>query len=311
MTSLLVGTDDGLHHLIGLGERGAVELPGRVVDALASDADVWWALTDGRQLWRGAASGNWEPVGELRGLRANCLCASPNQVLVGTSEAHLARLETHQPIGSPTDSRLAPVQAFDRTVGRDDWYTPWGGPPDVRSISRGADGSMYANVHVGGIVRSTDGGETWHPTIDIHSDVHEVLAPAGHPGVVLAACARGLARSADGGDTWEIEAEGLHSTYSRAVAAGDESVYLSASLGPRGGRACLYRRPLVGRSFEKCSEGLPEWFAGNIDTFCVAASGSEVAFGTEDGSVFVSTDTGRRWETWAENLPPVRCLALL
>jgi len=176
-------------------------------------------------------------------------------------------------------------------------------------MSRGEDGTIYANVHVGGIVRSRDDGASWEPTIDIDADVHEVLAPEGHGRLVVAACARGLAGSDNGGDTWIIETDGLHATYCRAVAVGNETLYLSASLGPRGGQAALYRIPISGGPFEKCSDGLPEWFPSNIDTACLAAVGSEVAFGTEGGSVFVSGDSGATWDEWASGLPPVRCVA--
>jgi hypothetical protein len=31
---------------------------------------------------------------------------------------------------------------------------------------------VYVGVHVGGIIRSDDGGETWTDTIDLHVDVH-------------------------------------------------------------------------------------------------------------------------------------------
>jgi len=66
------------------------------------------------------------------------------------------------------------------------------------------------NVHVGGIVRTRDAGETWEPTIDICTDVHEVWA--GEP-VVFAACALGPCPvSEDRGDSWCIEDEGLHAT---------------------------------------------------------------------------------------------------
>jgi hypothetical protein len=239
-------------------------------------------------------------VAGVERFRPNCLCPIPSGLLVGTSEAHLARV---------ADGMVEPIDSFERTEGREHWYTPWGGPPDVRSMSRGDDGTIYANVHVGGVVRSRDDGASWEPTIDIHADVHQVLAPEGHRRLVVAACARGLAGSDDGGDTWIFETDGLHATYCRAVAVGDETLYLSASLGPRGGRAALYRIPITGGPFEKCSTGLPEWFPTNIDSSCLAAVGSTVAFGTDDGTVFGSEDSGGTWEAWAEGLPSVRCVA--
>jgi hypothetical protein len=275
------------------------ELAHHEVGALAAHMATWWAIVDGDEVWR-AEGDAWGRAAGLGRSRANCLCPTSAGLLIGTSEARLARL---------VDRDVQAVESFDRTPGRDDWYTPWGGPPDVRTISLADDGTIHANVHVGGIVRSRDDGATWEPTLEIDADVHEVLAPAGHDRLVVAACARGLAISEDGGDSWRYETEGLHANYCRAVAVGDGTLYLSASQGPRGGRAALYRRPITGATFDKCAEGLPEWLPTNIDSMCVAAAGSTVAFGTDEGTVFGSEDSGATWDAWAEGLPPVRCLA--
>jgi hypothetical protein len=88
-------------------------------------------------------------------------------------------------------------------------------------------------------------------------------------------------------------------------------VLLTASTGPRGGRAALYRRPLDGSgSFQKCEGGLPEWFAENINTACVATFGSQVAFGTHDGRVYLSDDSGVTWAQVAKDLGEVRAVRL-
>ncbi len=121
---------------------------------------------------------------------------------VGSSEARLFRLNGRT---------LEPVEAFDALEGRDAWYTPWGGPPDTRSISEwGHD--VYVNVHVGGILHTRDGGVTWNPTIDIDADVHQVATARG---LVLAACARGLATSKDEGLTWSMRIDGLEAGQQR------------------------------------------------------------------------------------------------
>jgi hypothetical protein len=71
----------------------------------------------------------------------------------------------------------------------------------------------------------------------------------------------------------------------------------------------VYRRALDGREpFERCTAGLPEWFPSNIDTHCLAASGSSAGFGTSEGEVFVSEDEGRTWERVVGDLPAVGCL---
>ena len=298
MVMVLVGTTDGLHEL---GAQERTHLAGHEVGALAREDSTWWAIVDGRAIWSAGADGGWQPATVVERLRANCLGPRAAGLLVGTSEAHLLRLD---------GGTLEPIESFDRASGREEWYTPWGGPPDTRSISGGPDGSLYVNVHVGGVVRSTDRGASWRPTIDIHADVHQVLA---HPdsGRVLAAMARGLATSDDGGESWTFHAEGLDGTYLRAVAVAGETVLVTASRGPSGQRAAVYRTPLGRRApFVPCRDGLPERFPDNIDTACLATSGPVAAFGTADGSVFLSEDEGESWNLLASDLPPVRCVAI-
>jgi len=261
---------------------------GEPVTALAGE----WTLAGGRVLWHGS-----ERVAELEGPEATCLLPAASGVLVGTAEAHLLRF---------VDGVVEQVVSFDEADGRGTWYTPWGGPPDVRSLAEGPDGSLYVNVHVGGILRSTDGGRTWRPTIDVDSDVHQVVASNG---VVLAATAHGLARSEDGGGEWAFLTEGLHALYSRAVTVAGDSALVSVSRGPGGQASAVYR--LVDGGFERCREGLPEWFDGNVDTGCLAADGGTVVLGTGDGSVYVSTDGGRRWEEAAAGLGRVSGVTLV
>jgi hypothetical protein len=298
--SLLVGTDTGLTRVLDTGEAVPV-LTGRSADALGAGDDRWVVL-DGRVVARSDDGTAWTEVTATDGLRANCVLVATGQVWVGASEARLLRL---------VDGSLEPVAAFDRVEGHEAWHTPWGGPPDVRSLSASPDGSaLYANVHVGGIVRSRDGGASWEPTIDIGADVHQVLAHPEDPAVVLAASARGLELSTDGGGGWTTHTDGLHATYARAVAAAGNSVLLSASTGPFTRHAAVYRAPLdpAGVSFERCADGLPEWFTSNVDSGCLAATGAEVASGTDDGRVFRSSDAGVTWAVAAEGLGAVRAV---
>lgn len=299
--TILVGTEDGLHELDESSGPVGVHLAGHDVGCLASEGSDWWALTDREDVWRTDRSGEWDQAASSSGHRLNCLCPTATGLLVGAEKAALLRLD---------DGKLHPVEAFEAVPGRDAWYTPWGGPPDVRSISEDPGRALFVNVHVGGVERSVDDGQSFQATIDIDADVHQVLAPAGHPGLVLAATgAEGLAVSTDEGATWSFVTDGLHATYSRAVAVGEAAILASASTGPRGGRAAVYRRPLAGGPFVRCTDGLPEWFSTNIDTFCLAARGTTAAFGTEEGSVFVSEDEGKTWRLLADGVAAVRCLA--
>jgi hypothetical protein len=295
----LIGTTEGLHEL---GEREATAFAGREVTALAEAADGAWALLDGRALARRAADGEWREAGALPdGVEGTCLAATRIGLLVGTTGAGLWRW---------TEAGPARVQSFERMPGREGWYTPWGDPPDTRSLAEDAGGALFVNVHVGGVARSTDGGATWSPTIDVDADVHQVTAHPTRPGHVFAAAAEGLWISRDGGESWETVTDGLHARYCRAVALAGEAVLLSASTGPGGRRAALYRREPDGGPFVRCRDGLPEWFGDNLDSHCLAASGPVVVLGTENGVVHASTDGGRTFSILAKGLPSVRAVVL-
>ncbi|HEV3496115.1 MAG TPA: hypothetical protein VHA34_07190, partial [Actinomycetes bacterium] len=89
------------------------------------------------------------------------------------------------------------------------------------------------------------------------------------------------------------------------------TVILSASTGPDGGGAAVYRRPLAGNGpFRRTSLGLPSALPGNVDTFCLVADGDRAVLGTFAGRVYASDDAGRSWSTVAAG-PPVTCLSLV
>jgi hypothetical protein len=303
VTSLLIGTREGLFGL----EDGAAPVPdpslgAEDVTALAAGpGGEVRAVVERRSIVARDASGSWPELVRSDDLAIDCVLSTPTGVLAGTDEAHLLRLAN--------DGALVRDEAFDAVEGRDEWFTPWGGPPAVRSMALDLAGRIHANVHVGGIPRSVDDGVSWEPTIEIDADVHQVIAHPTKADVVLAAGAVGLAISEDGGTSWRIEREGLHSSYARAVAVAGETVLLTAATGPHGGRGAVYRTTLAGGTFAKCEDGLPEWFDGNIDSGWLVAAGATAAFGTSDGDVFVSEDEGVTWGRAAEGLPQIRALA--
>jgi hypothetical protein len=278
---------------------GEAWLVGREVTALASDGDGWLVLAEGSEVLR-VHGDEVDSLGTVAGETGRCLQPVPGAVLVGTARAQLAMIE---------DGAVTVVRSFDEAQGREAWYTPWGGPPDTRSLARSADGTLFANVHVGGILRAETPEGVWSPTIDIDADVHQVLADPNQAGRVVAATALGLAGSLDAGGTWRFTTDGLHSSYARAVALDGNAVFMSASAGPRGGRSALYRRAPGEDSFGKCSGGLPEWFAHNIDSHHLAASDGLVVFGA-DGRLFVSEDGGGSWRDDGTAYPEITCVAI-
>ena len=153
----LVGTRNGL-----FGPGGDHWLDGREITALAPAADGWWALVDGRDVVR-LNAGAVEMIASIDEELGRSLLPVGDEVLIGTAKARMA-------LARPGSAEM--LTTFDRAPGRERWYTPWGGPPDTRSLSAAPDGAVYANVHVGGILRASDPLGAWEPTIDIDADVH-------------------------------------------------------------------------------------------------------------------------------------------
>ena len=298
--NLLIGTRDGLR----TADATLLGLDGRSVRALAGRPDDAWIVVDGREVWRlehcrltmAAAAAPGDPA-------LTCAVPTSTSVLVGTDGAYLRNLD---------GPALRSVAGFDQAEGREQWFTPWGGPPATRSMAIDDEGGLYANVHVGGVLRSDDDAETWQATaLDIRADAHQVIAPAGHDGLLLAATSRGLAISRDRGDSWDMDARGLHATYARAVALSGSTILLSVARGPGGQDAALFRRSLDGTEpFGRCRDGLPDHFDGNIDTHGLVADGPNAALAGPDGALYCSADSGQTWRRTLTGLPAVYALLI-
>jgi photosystem II stability/assembly factor-like uncharacterized protein len=224
-------------------------------------------------------------------------------IYIGTDDARVLRVNAN--------GKIDQLGGFDAMAGRDTWYAGSAlingqlvGPPlGIRSITASSDGTvLLANVHVGGIPRSTDGGVSWQPTIDVDSDVHEVCAHPIHPDIVIAAAAIGLCISRDRGATWTVEQEGLHASYCSAVAFSGNHILVSASADHFATQGAVYRRPMDGHSpLVPVGGGLPRWIDGIADTGCIATRASTLAVADKAGNLYVSADAGRTWSRRANS----------
>jgi hypothetical protein len=264
------------------------------------------AIVGGNSVRRRAPSGEWTTVA-LSEFDLSCCMAVRDTIYVGTDHARMLRL-------GEESGALAPIDGFDDFAGRDAWFAGSAivngqrvGPPlGIRSVAANSNGSiLFANVHVGGIPRSIDGGISWQPTIDINSDVHEVCGHHRDPGIVVAAAAVGLCVSRDSGATWTIEQEGLHAPHCSAVAISGDAILVSAASSPFAAEGRLYRRPLKRDGILTAVEGgMPAWTEGIVDTGCIAANGSFIAVADRAGNLYGSDDCGRTWSLRSTGLPP-------
>jgi hypothetical protein len=310
-TILAATWDDGL--VVFSGDVRHQELAGQAVKALALDRHgSTLAIVDGRELCRRAPEGKWNTIATADFPLA-CSVAIGDVIYVGTDDAHVLRVAA--------DGRIDTLRSFDEVPGRGTWYAGTAlidgqlvGPPlGVRSMSATSDGAaLLVNVHVGGIPRSTDGGVTWRPTIDVDSDVHQVCAHPTEPGIVIAAAAMGLCISRDGGATWSVEQQGLHAPYCSAVAFSGNDILVAAAADHFATQGAIYRRPIDSEGpLVPVGRGLPRWIDGIADTDCIAARGSSVAVADKGGNLYASVDAGRTWSHRAQGLPAVSSVLVI
>ena len=302
---ILVATwGDGLFAVTGDGHRQ--EIANQPVRGLAPDGRGGALAIVGRHsLGRRAPSGEWATVATSE-FELSCCMAVRDAIYVGTDDARMLRL-------SEGSGVLDPIVGFDRAAGRDTWFAGSAivngqrvGPPlGIRSVAASSNGKiLFANVHVGGIPRSTDGGITWQPTIDINSDVHEVRAHSADPDLVVAASAIGLCISRDAGATWTIERDGLHSSYCSAVAFSGDDILVSASTDHFASQGRIYRRPTRPDGETVAVEhGLPKWINGIADTGCIATNGATIVVVDRAGTLYLSTAFGLAWSRSSSELP--------
>ena len=204
---------------------------------------------------------------------------TPIDLLIGTEPPRIYRLTND-------NSRAKRNSSFDALKVRDSWYTPWGGPPAVRSLAFTRDGWVYADIHVGSIMRSPDWGETWEPVNPtLHEDVHQVSTCPASDERVYANTYSAVYISEDRGRTWQHKADDLGQRYGRAVVTHPEDpdcILATVSDGPLGSNVHgqLYHTEDAGHSWTQVTEGFPLSTRQNINTFHVLFSPGRTCMGS-------------------------------
>ena len=300
---ILVGTSGGCLAFDRFGEQ-RIELPGQAVNVLVAEKDgTCLAVINGREIWRRDSLGRWSVLAATE-IPLQSLAVRKGIIFAGASdEAAVLRIRE--------DGRAERVEGFDRVQGREEWFA--GGPPlGVRFLTTNADDSvLLAAVHVGGIPRSVDGGETWTPTIPIMFDVHQVCSHPSIKDLVAAATAVGLCVSQDGGQNWSVMAKGLDITNSLAVAILDEDVLFSIQDGPFAKRSQIWRWQLGDDRVEQLQHGLPLWLTGKVDTAHIAAAQGRAAILDGGGHLWLSESGSRDWHCIGSGLPFAFCIAMV
>jgi photosystem II stability/assembly factor-like uncharacterized protein len=185
----------------------------------------------------------------------------------------------------------------------------WSFPPrpwtsHVRSIAASPHeaGTLILGIELGGLMRSTDRGETWQDhRPGAQPDVHSLVWHPTEHGRAYEAGGGGAAWSDDDGETWRPADEGRDRHYTWSVAADPQDAacwYVSASTGPRAAHrghdpeARVYRFE-AGR-WQALGGGLPEPLPAMPYALC--ADDGRLYCGFADGALWQSSDRGDSWQ---------------
>lgn len=236
------------------------------------------------------------------------------RLYAGTEPAHL---HVSRDLGETWEAlpSLRQVPSVDR------WSFP--GPPHVAHVKNiafdpTAPEGIYAAIEVGGLLRSTDAGQTWQELSGFYEDVHRVAIRPGRADSIYLATGNGIWHSGDGGATWEqLTDRHARVAYPDALLIHpdrEELMFTAGAITSPGewrnthtADARVARSRDGGRTWEVLGNGLPEHIRGNIEAMSMAVwpGGYALFAGTTDGEVFASEDEGESWETIATGLAPV------
>jgi photosystem II stability/assembly factor-like uncharacterized protein len=158
-------------------------------------------------------------------------------------------------------------------------------------------GLLLVGIELGGLMRSTDGGESWEDhRPGAQPDVHSIVWHQSEQGRAYEAGGGGAAFSRDAGDTWDPADEGRDRHYTWAVAtdpADPDRWWVSASTGPyaahgrRHSQARIYRS--TGGPWQPVTDELEAM------PYALAAGDGRIFAALGDGTVLETRDGGDTW----------------
>jgi photosystem II stability/assembly factor-like uncharacterized protein len=294
-----------------------VSLVDRAPQSLASnphDSAQVFCGTFGHGLWRSDDAGDsWAPLAAFGGKQVTAVTVSPQVgsdpgvVYAGTEPSAIFR----SPDGGATWQECHGLAALPSA-------STWSFPPrpethHVRWMAADAavPGRVFAAIEAGALVRSLDGGSSWHDRVpDGPYDTHTLTTTARAPDRVYVAAGDGYFESDDGGVSWRQPQDGLAHRYlwSVAVDRGDaERMVASAARGPqpahsaRTAESYLYVRQNEGR-WAVVHDGLPSPRGTTVSTVITDPMRSGAFYAANNRGVYWSAD-GEGGASWTSTGP--------
>lgn len=320
---IYVGMHDGVCSLSS-DDGGKTWQQGPITHLPHAAARVSVSPVDSRRAWLAAyeagvyrtddGGATWSHVASYPSDYAHSVLADPESadaVLVGSEPAALFR-------SSDAGASWEECKSFQDVPDS----TNWGFHAPTRDshirdlvVSPGDAGLLYAGIEVGGVVRSSDGGNSWQQLPGLDDDIHCLHLGTDQQRRVYVATASAPYRSSNGGDDWEKINDGLDRRYTLHIAAAPDNadqVLVTVSENARRKAPQFYRSTDGGQTWalvEDLGEG------EEPESMVVAfewdrSSPDDVYAGTDGGELYHSPDRGQTWQQLPVTLPSVAVGAL-
>jgi len=190
---------------------------------------------------------------------------------------------------------------------------------------------VYIGVSCAGIFKTLDGGKSWHPKnnglvaaylpnphAEVGHDPHRILLCPANPDVIWQQNHCGIFRTENGGEHWRnVSGKTGLPSYGFALAIDEDDPSVAWVIPAQSDeRRIPYELKLTvwktrdgGKSWTSFNHGLPVSFAFDLVLrHAFIKHGKTLAFGTNNGNIYLSDNLGENWNVITQNLSQVNCL---
>ena len=296
-------TDKHIHALIIEPISGAI--------FAGATGDSVYASEDDGNTWERRDIGLTEPdIYSLASARRN----GGARIFAGTQPAHLF-------YSDDLGHHWAELSEL-RSVDTSRWTFP--GPPHVahtKHINFHPDdpNTLFISIEQGGLVKSTDGGNTFHAIPGMDDDVHRTVINPLNPDRIYVTGGDGTYVTSDGGSNWEhwmtTEHEvGAYPDLMVLHPRKPDLVFVAAAKdGPGSWPETKFAGSRIskstdgGRTWKALRSGLPDRLQSAFEAMSLEDWGESFSIfgGTASGDIWASEDGGETWSEIVTGLPPV------
>lgn len=193
---------------------------------------------------------------------------------------------------------------------------------------------LTVGISCAGVFKSTDAGNTWKPAnkglksfflpdsdIEVGHDPHTILRHSADPDILWQQNHCGIYRSRDNGKNWgDVSDPEGKAVYGFALVIDEEDPNVAWVIPaqsddlryPVHNKLAVYQTVDGGEHWKALNQGLPQEAAFDLVLRAAFAKSRHImAFGTNNGNLYLSEDNGEHWQILSQSLSTVRLVELI